>query len=104
MFCAQLNENYKPLTCRNNRADRSVNIELLNCGLNSLKLSMRRCEKKKRTQREKKKYCNNYHIFLEEPFVSEIRESIIGHADMRNYILNVSPGISLLSHLASSLK
>lgn len=47
-------------------------------------------KKKENKEGKQKKYCNNRHIFLEEPFVSEVRESILGHADMRIYILNVS--------------
>lgn len=56
---------------------------------------------KRKTQRENKKSCSNHHIFLEETFVSKGRESTLGHADMRIYILNVSPDISPLSHLTS---
>lgn len=49
-------------------------------------------------EHRRKRYCNNHHIFLEEPFVIEAIESILGHADTRIHILNVSPGISPLSH------
>lgn len=45
------------------RADRSVNIELVNCGLNSLKLSMRRSEKKGK-HREKRKNIATIIIFF----------------------------------------
>lgn len=65
---------------------------------------MRRCEKEGKQRGKRKIDCKNHRIFLEEAFISEVRESILGHADMRIYILNVSPDLSPLSHLIFSLK
>lgn len=50
MLCAHLNENYKPLSCTKDSIGISVNTQVVDCGLNSLKFNMRRHEKEEHTE------------------------------------------------------
>lgn len=105
MLCAHLNENYKPLSCTKNCIGISVNTQVVNCGLNSLKLNMRRHEKRgtHRGKRNNIATITFHHIFLEGTwtFVGEVRGPILGHADVGVYNLSASPDVPPISRWAS---